>query len=79
MLADMFGVVGDPGGVTPEKSSQNQLTLSVIFILSSLVLTTVMLNMLISIITHVFREAGDRADAGLYPCRARLVIEHQSA
>ena len=75
----MFGVVGEPEGVVPDKSSQNQLTLSVIFILSSLVLTTMMLNMLIAIMTHIFDEAEDRAEARLYLCRARLILEYEAA
>lgn len=75
----MFGVVGDPGGVVPEKASQNQLTLSAIFILSSLILTTIMLNMLIAIMTHVFDEAEERADARLYLCRARLILDFEAA
>ena len=75
----MFGIVGDSEGVVPDATSQNQLTLSIIFILSSLILTTVMLNMLIAIMTHVFDEAEERADARLYLCRARLILEFEAA
>eukprot|EP01043_Picozoa_sp_COSAG02_P053628 COSAG02_NODE_5951_length_3917_cov_29.217391_3_plen_103_part_00 len=42
-------------------------------------LTTVTLNMLIAIMTHIFDEAEDRADARLYLCRARLVLEYEAA
>ena len=76
---DMFGIVGDPGGVVPDATSQNQLTLSIIFILSSLILTTVVLNMLIAIMTNVFDQAEERADARLYLCRARLILEFEAA
>ena len=52
---------------------------TVLFVLAVLVIGLTLLNMLIAIMTAVFDEAEDRAEARLYLCRARLILEFESA
>ena len=73
-------IIGDPqDAVVPTPSNRNQITLTVLFVLAVLVIGLTLLNMLIAIMTAVFDEAEDRAEARLYLCRARLILEFESA
>jgi hypothetical protein len=75
-----LGVIGDPDDpVVPSDTDHNQTTLMLLFIFTVVVISICMLNMLIAIMTSIFEAAEDQAEAKMYRCRARLILEYEAA